>query len=89
MTPDNGINFLDNGKIVKNPMNSKTPPPPLWGAPLEEDNYDITQPFYDGKKAAEEELRRRIANGEIVPPPSSKDYKIKAKLVYTYEEDDS
>ena len=82
MTPDNGILFLDNGSTLKNPSNSKTPPPPLWGAPLEEDSYDMTQPFFDGKKAAEAELKRRIADNDI---PSSKGYKIKAKIVYTYE----
>lgn len=65
MTPDNGINFLNNGTTIKNPGNSKTPPPPLWGTPLEEDSYDMSQPFYDGKKAAEAELRRRIDNREI------------------------
>jgi len=27
---------------LKNPSNSKTPPPPLWGAPLEEDSYDMS-----------------------------------------------
>ena len=42
MTPDNGITFLDNGSFVKNPVNCKTPPPPLWGAVLEEDLYDNT-----------------------------------------------
>lgn len=62
MTPDNGITFLNNGSNIKNPCNMKTPPPPLWGTVLEEDNYDMTQPFYDGKKAAEAELRRRIAD---------------------------
>lgn len=65
MTPDNGIYFLNNGTTIKNPGNSKTPPPPLWGTPLEEDSYDMSQPFYDGKKAAEAELRRRIDNREI------------------------
>jgi hypothetical protein len=40
LTPDNGISFYNEGEVVKNPNNSKTPPPPLWGAVLEEDNYD-------------------------------------------------
>lgn len=39
---------------------SKTPPPPLWGTVIEEDQYDMNQPFYDGKKAAEIELKRRL-----------------------------
>ena len=56
MTPDNGILFLDNGSTLKNPCNQRTAPPPLWGTPLEEDSYDMSQPFYDGKKAAEKEL---------------------------------
>lgn len=58
MTPDNGITFLDNGSVVKNPTNSKTPPPPLWGAVLEEDLYDNSQPFYDAEKAAKAEMER-------------------------------
>ena len=84
MTPDNGINFLDNGIKLKNPKNAKTPPPPLWGAPLEEDSYDMSQPFYDGKKAAEAELKRRIEQKEL----DGDKYKIKAKIVYTYEPED-
>ena len=47
----------------------------------------MNQPFYDGKKAAEIELKRRLqeriksgdTNADKVP------YKIKAKIVYTYE----
>ena len=46
---------------MKNPINSKTPPPPLWGAVLEEDLYDNTQPFYDAEKAAKAEMERRLA----------------------------
>ena len=42
----------------------------------------MSQPFYDGKKAAEQELERLIKNKEL---PSSHGYKIKAKIVYTYE----
>ncbi len=42
MTPDNGIYFLNNGATIKNPINAKTPPPPLWGTTLEEDSYDMS-----------------------------------------------
>ena len=38
--PDNGILFLDNRDILRNPVNAKTPPPPMWGDVLEEDLYD-------------------------------------------------
>ena len=38
--PDNGILFLDNEQRLWNPMNQKTPPPPMWGDVLEEDLYD-------------------------------------------------
>ncbi len=68
-TPDNGILFLNDGIQVRNPTMSKTPPPPLWGTVIEEDQYDMSQPFYDGKRAAEQELKRRIEervkSGEI------------------------
>lgn len=40
MTPDNGIFFLDNEARIVNPVNMKTPPPPMWGETLEEDLYD-------------------------------------------------
>ena len=45
--PDNGIFFLDNNEILKDPINQKTPPPPMWGEILEEDLYDENTPFYD------------------------------------------
>jgi hypothetical protein len=40
--PDNGIMFLDNFQRIYNPINQKTPPPPMWGDVLEEDLYDDT-----------------------------------------------
>ena len=44
---DNGILFLDNGDKIVNPTNMKTPPPPIWGTVLEEDNYDSSEDFYN------------------------------------------
>lgn len=38
--PDNDIKFLNNGKQLFNPTNMKTPPPPMWGEEIEEDNWD-------------------------------------------------
>lgn len=29
----------------------KTPPPPIWGETLEEDNYDNSEDFYNHDKA--------------------------------------
>ena len=49
--PDNGILFLDNFDRLKNPVNMKTPPPPMWGEVLEEDLYDNNTPFYDHSEA--------------------------------------
>jgi hypothetical protein len=54
--PDNQILFLDNGSRVVNPLNAKTPPPPLWGEILEEENYDPNEEFYDHERA-EAEMR--------------------------------
>ena len=47
LTDDNGIFFLDNDYMIRNPTNQKTPPPPMWGEVLEEDLYDDSIPFYD------------------------------------------
>jgi hypothetical protein len=49
--PDNNITFLDNGSRIVNPLNMKTPPPPMWGEILEEENYDPNEDFYDDDKA--------------------------------------
>lgn len=56
--PDNKILFLDNGSRIINPVNAKTPPPPLWGEILEEENYDPNEEFYDHEKAEAERKRR-------------------------------
>lgn len=47
LTPDNGIKFLNNAQIIRNPIGMKTPPPPMWGE--EETDYGDfeNQPFYD------------------------------------------
>jgi hypothetical protein len=47
MDPDNNIMFLDNGDIIRNPINVKTPPPPFWGEEIEEDYYDKNEDFYN------------------------------------------
>ena len=52
--PDNGIMFLDGEDRVLNPVNQKTPPPPMWGEILEEDLYDDSTPFYDNDLAVRE-----------------------------------
>lgn len=54
LSADNGILFLDNGDMLRNPVNQKTPPPPMWGEVLEEDLYDDSQPFYDHDLAVRE-----------------------------------
>ena len=92
LTPDNGITFLNNGSFVINPYNCRTPPPPLWGTVIEEDLYDKNQPFYSHKpdttdKQAEMRLQQLIKAGEL-PDDNSKRYKLKKKVIYTYELDD-
>ena len=52
--PDNGILFLDNFDQLRNPVNAKTPPPPMWGEVLEEDLYDSNTPFYNHDEARAE-----------------------------------
>ena len=56
--PDNGIFFLDNNIILKDPQNQKTPPPPMWGEILEEDLYDENTPFYDEDLVLKEQEAR-------------------------------
>jgi hypothetical protein len=57
--PDNGIMFLDNEERIRNPVNMKTPPPPMWGEVLEEDLYDSSIPFYDHSQAIDELNKRK------------------------------
>jgi len=52
--PDNSIVFDDNHQRIYNPVNQKTPPPPMWGDVLEEDLYDPNTPFYD------EEMNKKL-----------------------------
>ena len=56
---DNGILFLDNGDKVVNPTNMKTPPPPIWGTVLEEDNWDASEDFYNHEKAMKALKKRK------------------------------
>ena len=37
----------------------KTPPPPIWGETLEEDNYDTDAMFYDHKEAMDKLKERK------------------------------
>lgn len=82
--PDNQILFLNNGYRIVNPINAKTPPPPMWGEILEEENYDPSEEFYDHDKA-EAELRRREQMEEKKKRFEGK--KLKRKVVYVYESD--
>jgi len=60
ITPDNGITFLNNAQIVKNPLGQKTPPPPFWGEEESvNENFD-TEPFYDPINDPGIDLRRRF-----------------------------
>lgn len=67
-------------------MNAKTPPPPLWGEILEEENYDPSEEFYDHDRA-EAEMRRRKIMEEKKKRFDGK--KLKRKVVYVYESDES
>ena len=61
----------------------------MWGAVIEEDLYDKTQPFYQHRPEAikeelERQLKEKIESGQLYEP-ESKRYKIVKKTVYTYE----
>ena len=74
----------------------KTPPPPIWGTELEEDNYDKDEEFYNHQKAIdqiEERKRKQLAKIEAEGGPRTlsqraKVLKLKRKVVYTYEYSD-
>ena len=50
---------MDNYDKIVNPTNMKTPPPPIWGETLEEDDYDTNEKFYDHKEAMQKLKERR------------------------------
>lgn len=93
---DNGITFLDNYDKIVNPTNMKTPPPPMWGTVLEEDNYDASEDFYNHgramneleKKRAEELVKLEANGGRATVSQRSKILKLKRKVLYTYEYSD-
>ena len=49
LTPDNGIIFLNEDKMINNPTNMWTPPPPMWGEESSDDDREAGEPFYDEK----------------------------------------
>ena len=74
-----------------------TPPPPLWGTLLEEENYDPKEAFYDHNKAQAEIMKRRTKDNlkksfelgeDTNANGGSKRLKLKKKVIYTYEYDD-
>ena len=81
--------FLDNYQKIVNPKGMPTPPPPMWGTLLEEDNYDPKAEFYNHDKAIAEMAKRGKSVQQINSiqndKPSSKRLKLKKKVVYTYE----
>ena len=99
---DNGIMFLDNGEKLIQPKGMPTPPPPMWGAVLEEEKYDKSAPFYDHEKSmAEMKMRKTQAQlkhdfehgknhdfDQNTDKPISKRLKLKKKVIYTYEYED-
>jgi len=73
----------------------KTPPPPIWGMPLEEDDYDGTEEFYNHKSAMqqlkakkEKELADLEKSGRKTESQRAKILKLKRRVVYTYEYED-
>ena len=72
-----------------------TPPPPMWGEILEEQNYDPRTAFYDHEKSmaamklrkTQEMKKRSFEYGE--EKPMSKRLKLKKKVIYTYEYEDA
>jgi hypothetical protein len=57
--PDNNIVFLDNGSKIVNPINVRTPPPPMWGEEIEEDYFDPDEDFYNHDEAMKEQVKRK------------------------------
>ena len=77
----------------------KTPPPPIWGETLEEDDFDTNAKFYDHEIAMQTMKDRRAKElaklekngGGKTQSQRAKILKLKRKVVYTYEysDDDS
>lgn len=82
--PDNQITFLDNGYKIVNPVNAKTPPPPMWGEILEEENYDPSEEFYDHERAL---MERRRRNQMEEKRKRLEGKKLKRKVIYVYEDE--
>ena len=80
----------------------KTQPPPMWGEVLEEDLYDSSIPFYDHSQAIDE-LNKRNARIQQMLEQDQKirealqsgrrneidSKKLKRKVIYVYEDDNS
>ena len=81
--------FLDNGSRIVNPINVRTPPPPMFGEDIEEDFYDDSEDFYNHERAMEEQ---RVRYG-LLPKPkktgTERTKRLKKKIVYVYESDSS
>lgn len=92
--PDNGILFLDNNDILKNPTNMKTPPPPMWGEVLEEDLYDNSQPFYDHElqmslqQQREKRIQELLEQDRKIRDNPDGSRAIKRKIIYVYDDED-
>ena len=81
--PDNSILFLDNEARIVNPINAKTPPPPMWGEVIEEESYNPNESFYDHSKALQEMRRRKFMEDK----KDKHKRKLKRKVIYVYEDD--
>ena len=53
---------MDNYEKIVNPTNMKTPPPPIWGETLEEDNFDSSEDFYNHDKAMKALEQRKVSD---------------------------
>jgi hypothetical protein len=61
----------------------------MWGEVLEEDLYDENTPFYDDDLAMREAMARREKIDLLKSQHPDPDRKLKRKVIYVYEKDDS
>lgn len=61
ITPDNGILFLNQDQVIRNPQQFKTPPPPMWGEEESDYDRDESEPFYDPNKDNFRDSRQKLS----------------------------
>lgn len=64
----------------------KTPPPPIWGEPVEEDDFDPNEEFYNHDKALSQMKEKQgVKSVQSTKSKGEGKLKLRKRVVYTYE----